>query len=57
LKRNKTWKPKFDFDSSIELTKNKLCPFCKNYTVDFLGLPRCKSEECVFEEDEEKETE
>lgn len=52
MKRQKTWKPRFDFDSSVEVNKNRLCPFCKNQTYDFLGLPRCKVTECVFDEKE-----
>lgn len=52
MKRQKTWKPTFDFDSSVQRHKNNLCPFCKNLTYDFLGISRCKVSECVFDEKE-----
>ena len=52
MKRQKTWKPRFDFDSSVQINKNELCPFCQNQTFGFLGLPECKLKECVFEEKE-----
>ena len=52
MKRQKTWKPRFDFDSSVEVHKNRLCPFCKNLTTNFIGLPECKLAECIFDEKE-----